>query len=116
MLPVDGQASYPRPAPQLYGELSPEVRAAMEASLNRLVTVTRGSGYSALFRGLRKAKALGKWATCAGLDRVLGGQSTLIANEAAVHRAIWRMDREAGEGVPLPPDAESHVRWESTVY
>jgi len=99
--------------PQLYGALPPTVRVAMTHSLWRLVAATRGPTYAATYRRLSKVKSLCKWALAGTLSRILCGNSPLLADEAAVHRAIWRLHPGAVPDAGLSPDIESHVRWES---
>ncbi len=97
--------------PQLYGELPVPVRVAMERSLYRLVSETHCAAYGAMFRALRQAKSLCKFALSLLLNRATFRCSMLLNSEEAVHRAIlcmaWRRP-DAG----LPEDVESHVRWE----
>ena len=102
-------------APQLYGELPVAVRLGMEQSLHRLVAATRGPVYSALFRWLRKAKALGAWVLAGFVNRILPGHSIVLAAEAGAGRAVWKLRPQGGEYSGLPPDVESHVRWEHVV-
>jgi hypothetical protein len=102
-------------APQLKGGLSPELRLAMEASQLRCVRATRGAAYARAFRAARASKSLAVWLGSAGLDRLFCGASELLANQAAVHRAIWRMPAGATPGAELPADVESCVRWETFV-
>ena len=102
-------------APQLKGELPPEVCIALEASQLRCVRAARGAAYARAFRAARAAKSLALWLGAAGLDRLLCGASDLLANRAAVHRAIWKMRADATPGAELPADVESRVRWEAFV-
>jgi len=103
-------------APQLKGELSPQVCLALEASRLRCVRATRGTAYARAFRATRASKSLALWLGAAGLDRLFCGASELLANQAAVHRAVWRM-RAGAAAVQeeLPPDIESRVWWETFV-
>jgi hypothetical protein len=102
-------------APQLKGALSPEVRVALEASRWRCLRATRGAAYARAFRAARASKSLAVWLGAAGLNRLFCGASELLANQAAVHRAIWEMPAGAAPGAELPPDVESCVRWETFV-
>lgn len=99
--------------PQLYGELSVPVRVAMERSLYRLARRSRGNLFGLAFRTIRKTKSLCKWIVAGILNRITCGCSLLLANEQATHRAVFLMPREDGETAGLPPDIESHVRWEN---
>ena len=100
-------------APQLKGELSPEICAAIEASQLRCVRATRGVAYARAFRAARASKSLAFWLGAAALDWLLRGASELLANQVAVHRAIWEMRAGATPGAELPADVESCVRWET---
>jgi hypothetical protein len=102
-------------APQLKGALSPAVCLALEASQLRCVRATRGSAYARAFRATRAAKSLALWLGAAGLDRLFCGAEELLANRAAVRRAIWKMRADAAPGADLPADVESRVRWETFV-
>jgi hypothetical protein len=102
-------------APQLKGELSPEICVAIEASQLRCVCATRGAAYARAFRAARASKSLAAWLVAAGLNRLFCGASELLANQAAVHRAIWEMRADATPGAELPADVESCVRWETFV-
>ena len=100
-------------APQLKGALSPELSLALEASRLRCVRATRGAAYARSFRAARASKSLAAWLGAAALNRLFRGASEFLANQAAVHRAIWKMRAEATPGAELPPDVESCVRWET---
>jgi hypothetical protein len=102
-------------APQLKGELSPEISVALEASQARCVRATRGAAYARAFRAARAAKSLALWLGAAGLNGLFCGASELLANQAAVHRAVWKMRPDAAPGAELPADVESCVRWETFV-
>ena len=102
-------------APQLKGELSPELCVAMEASRLRCVRATRGRAYARAFRATRASKSLAIWLSAAGLDRLFCGASEFLANQAAVHRAVWKMRADATPVAELPADVESCVRWETFV-
>ncbi len=102
-------------APQLKGELSPEICVALEVSLLRCVRATRGRAYARAFRATRASKSLALWLGAAGLNRLLGGASELLAHQAAVHRAVWKLRADATPGAELPADVESRVRWETLV-
>lgn len=102
-------------SPQLYGELSVNVRTVMEHSLYRLAGATRGTAYGTAFRSVRMAKSLSKWILASALNRITCGCSVLLANEAAVHAAILGMNLRKPTPASLEPDAESHVRWEYAV-
>jgi GT2 family glycosyltransferase len=101
-------------APQLKGALSPEQRVALEASRLRCVRATRGKAYAQAFRATRAAKSLALWLAAAGLYRLFRAEE-ILANRAAVHRAIWEMRADAPPGADLPADLESRVRWEKLV-
>lgn len=100
-------------APQLKGALSPELSLALEASQLRCVRATRGVAYARAFRAARASKSLAFWLGAAALDWLLRGASELLANQAAVHRAVWEMRADAKPGAELPADVESCVRWET---
>jgi hypothetical protein len=102
-------------APQLKGELSPELSLALEASQRRCVRATRGAAYARAFRAARAAKSLAVWLGSTGLNGLFCGASELLANQAAVHRAIWKMPADATPGPEPPDDVESRVRWETFV-
>ncbi|MGO8702842.1 MAG: glycosyltransferase family 2 protein [Candidatus Brocadiia bacterium] len=102
-------------APQLMGELSPEISVALEASQARCVRVTRGAAYARAFRATRAAKSLGLWLGAAGLNGLFCGASEFLKNQAAVHRAVWKMRPDAAPDADLPEDVESRVRWETFV-
>ena len=102
-------------APQLKGELSPAVCIALEASQLRCVRATRGPAYARAFRATRAAKSLALWLGAASLDGILGGASNLLSNQAAAHRAVWKMRDDGAPAAELPPDIESRVRWETFV-
>ena len=101
-------------APQLYGELPPEVRLGMEQSARRFVEATRGAAYARCFRGIRRAKALVAWLLAGSVNWIRPGHSLILASEAGGGRAVWRMTAGRDRGVGLPPDVESDVRWEHT--
>jgi GT2 family glycosyltransferase len=101
-------------APQLKGALSPEQRVALEASRLRCVRAARGKAYARAFRATRAAKSLALWLAAAGLNRLFRAE-VLLANRAAVHRAIWEMRADAAPSANLPADLESRVRWEKLV-
>jgi hypothetical protein len=102
-------------APQLKGDLSPEMCLALEASKLRCLRATRGSAYAQAFRATRASKSLAVWLAAAGLNRLLCGASELLENQSAVHRALWKMRADVTSGAELPPDIESCVRWETFV-
>jgi hypothetical protein len=102
-------------APQLKGELSPELCVAMEVAQLRCLRATRGTAYARAFHAARSSKSLAVWLGAAGLNRLSCGASELLANQAAVHRAIWEMRADAASADELPADVESCVRWETFV-
>jgi GT2 family glycosyltransferase len=99
-------------APQLHGEVPPAHRVAMEDSLCRLATAMNGPASGAAFRAVRRAKTLVKWGAAALWNRAVPAHSNLLTSSEAVHRALWRMEAPGGA---LPPDAESHSRWEASI-
>lgn len=101
--------------PQLVGPLPPAERVAMEAAYARLAESLHGPLYGRCYRGVRQSKALIKWLTAAALQGVLCGRSYLLGHAAAANRAVWRTPLDGRAGAALPPDAESHVRWELTL-
>ena len=100
-------------APQLKGALSPALGLALEASQWRCVRAARSAAYARSFRAVRASKSLAIWLAAAALNRLFGGASEFLSNEAAVRRAIWKMRPDATPGAELPPDIESRVRWEA---
>ena len=102
-------------APQLKGELSPELCLALEASQLRCAVATRGRAYARAFRATRASKSLALWLGAAGLNLLFCNASEFLAAQAGVHRAIWKMRADATLGAELPADAESCVRWETLV-
>jgi hypothetical protein len=102
-------------APQLKGALSPELSLALEASQLRCVRATRGAAYARSFRAVRASKSLAIWLGATALNRLFRGASEFLANQAAVHRAVWKMRADATPGAELPADVESCVRWETFV-
>ena len=99
-------------APQLYGELPLAVRYGMERSLYRLVRATRGTVYAAGFVLIRRAKSLVKWMIASVLNLLIFRCSRLLDLEERFHRAVLFMPWHDGETLVIPPDIESHVRWE----
>jgi len=99
-------------APQRHGEVPPEHRLAIEASLVRLAGAMRGPAYAAVFRAVRRGKTLIKWGVSAAWNRAVPAHSNLMTAAEPVHRALWR---GAGPTEALPPDAESHSRWEAII-
>jgi GT2 family glycosyltransferase len=102
-------------APQLKGELSPELCLALEASQLRCAAATRGRAYARVFRATRASKSLALWLGATGLNLLFCNASEFLAAQAVVHRAIWKMRPDATPGAELPADAESGVRWETLV-
>ena len=102
-------------APQRYGELPPPVRIAMEQSVDRLVRAMHGSAYTATFRLARRFKSLCKWTISAVLNRVICRCSVLLDIEERVHAGILLLPWNPPDTDGLPPDIESHVRWEDAV-
>lgn len=99
-------------APQLHGEVPPDHRVAMEDSLVRLTAAMRGPAYAGVFRSVRRAKTLVKWCAAAAWNRMSPAHSNLLTSAESVHRALWRAPDAPP---PLPPDAESHSRWEASI-
>jgi len=102
-------------APQRYGELPPPVRIAMEQSVDRLVRATHGALYTTAFRFARRAKSLCKWTISAVLNRIICRCSVLLDIEERVHAGILLLPWNPPDPDSLPPDIESHVRWEDAV-
>ena len=102
-------------APQRYGELPSPVRIAMEQSTDRLVRATHGAAYTTGFRLARRAKSLCKWTISAVLNRIMCRCSVLLDIEERVHAGILLLPWRPPDPDGLPPDIESHVRWEDAV-
>ena len=98
--------------PQRYGELPVPVRAAMERSTYRLVRAMHSGAYAVAFCLVRRAKSLCKWAVAAVLNRIIFRCSVLLDIEEHVHRTILLMPWRPEGSRAIPPDVESHVRWE----
>jgi len=82
----------------------------MEIERFRLAADTRGALYAALFRFARRAKALAKWLPTAALNRLTGGREPAVAAAAETWRRIARL--RSDDAIALPPEIESHIRWE----
>lgn len=97
-------------APQRRGALGPAARVEMERSLRRLVRRRRSGVTAGAYAAARTGKHLAVWLASAVVDTVFCGAWRSVRHERRCRRALLGMRRRE----PLPPEAESHLRWESS--
>ena len=97
-------------APQRRGALEPAASVELERSLRRLVRRRRSGVAAGAYVAARVGKHLAVWLASALVDTVFCGAWRSVRHERRCRRALlWMRQSE-----PVPPEAESHVRWESS--
>lgn len=99
--------------PQVSGALPVDVRVGIDAAVWRLAGSVHAQPHAAAFRSIRRMKSLLKCLTAFAIYHLSGRRSEFLDLSARAHAKIAFM--RSHNFSSIPPDAESHVRWEMLI-